>query len=94
MSQKHVETSKHWIEQIVERISRELNEEVVITHWDFHGRDAEYRLYVQIAGQNEEPLAFTRCTLETCGKHHPSYEAVRRRVEAIIRNRLLLLTKH
>jgi hypothetical protein len=59
---------------------------VALAQWDVQDNDSEYRLCFQIAGQDEEILSFTRGTLKTCGKS--GNDAVRRRVEAAIRNRL------
>ena len=83
---------KRWVKEVFEHISNELKDTVVIVHWDLQDNDPEYRLYFRIAGQDDaETLSFTRGTLKTCGKSH---DAVRRRVEANIRNRLLFLSKH
>jgi hypothetical protein len=87
MSQKLVETGKCWVQNAFEQISNELKNTVVIVHWDLRDNDPAYHLCFQIAGQEEETLSFTRGTLKTCGKSH--HEAVRRRVEATIRNRLV-----
>jgi hypothetical protein len=92
MSQRQVETGKRWLKNIFEQISTELKDSVVLVHWELQDNDPEYRLCFQIAGQDEETLFFTRGTLRTCGK--ADEEAVRRRVEAAIRNRLLCLPKH
>jgi hypothetical protein len=92
MSQTYVEAGKRWLKNIFEQISNELKDTVVLVHWDFQDNDPAYRLCFQIAGQEEETLSFTRGTLRSCGKSDE--EAVRRRVEAAIRNRLLCLAKH
>ena len=91
MSQKLVETGKRWVQNVFEQISNELKDTVVIVHWDLQDNDPEYHLCFQIVGQDEETLSFTRGILRTCGKS--DHDAVRRRVEAAIRNRLILLTK-
>src|SRR5262249_11356401 len=84
--QNHVDTGKHWVQNAFERISTELKDTVVRVRWEFQENAPEYRLYFQIAGQDEETLVYTRGTLRTCGKS--DNEAVRRRVEAAIRSRL------
>ena len=89
MSQRYVATGKQWMKNVFEQISNELKDTVVIVHWELQDNDPEYRLCFQIAGQEEETLCFTRGTLRTCGK--ADEEAVRRRVEAAIRNRLVSL---
>jgi hypothetical protein len=91
LSQRLVETGKRWVKNVFEQISNELKDTVVIEHWDLQDNDPEYRLCFQIAEQDEETLSFTRGTLRTCGKG--DHEAVRRRVEAAIRHRLICLTK-
>ena len=92
MSERYLENGKRWMKNVFEQISNELKDTVVIVHWDLQDHDPEYRLCFQIAGQNEEALFFTRGTLRTCGK--ADEEAVRRRVEAAIRNRLVPLPSH
>ena len=91
MSERQLEIGKRWVKNVFEHISTELKDIVVIVHWDLQDNDPEYRLCFQRAGQDEETLSFTRGTLRTCGK--ADQEAVRRRVEAAIRNRLICLTK-
>ena len=89
MSQKYIETGKCWVKNAFEHISTELTDTVVLVHWEFQDNDPEYRLCFQLAGQDAETLSFTRGTLKSCGK--ADQQAVRRRVEAAIRNRLLSL---
>ena len=91
MSERQLEIGKRWVKNVFEHISTELKDIVVIVHWDLQDNDPEYRLCFQRAGQDEETLSFTRGTLRTCGKG--GHEAVRRRVEAAIRHRLLFLSK-
>ena len=81
-----LETGKRWVANIFEHISTELKDTVVIVHWEIQDNDPEYCLRFQIAGQDAERLSFTRGTLRTCGKSGKN--AVRQRVEAVIRNRL------
>ena len=87
-----LDLGKRWVKEVFEHISNELKDTVVLVNWDVQDNDPEYRLCFQIAGQAEETLSFTRGTLRTCGR--ADQEAVRRRVEAAIRNRLLSLPQH
>ena len=87
-----LEVGKRWVKEIFAQISTELKDTVVLVHWEMQHNDPDYRLSFQIAGQEEETLSFTRGTLRTCGK--ADEEAVRRRVEAAIRNRLVSLPQH
>ena len=88
-----LEVGKLWVKEVFEHISTELKDIVVIVHWYLQDNDPEYRLCFRIAGQDDaETLSFTRGTLRTCGKSKKV--AVRRRVEAAIRNRLLFLAQH
>ena len=87
-----LEKGERWIKEVFEHISNELKDTVEIVHWELQDNDPEYHLCFLIAGQDEQTLSFTRGTLRTCGKSDE--EAVRRRVEATIRNRLLFLAKH
>jgi hypothetical protein len=91
MSERYLENGKRWMKNVFARISTEFKDTVVIVHWDLQDNDPEYRLCFQIAEQDEETLSFTRGTLRTCGKG--DHEAVRRRVEAAIRHRLVSLPK-
>ena len=84
-----LETGKRWVKNVFEHVSNELKDTVVLVHWELQDNDPEYRLCFQIAGQDAEMLTFTRGTLRACGR--ADYEAVHRRVEAAIRNRLLSL---
>ena len=92
MSQRHVEIGKRWMKNLFEQISIELKDTVVLVHWEMQDNDPEYRLCFQLAGQDVETLSFTRGTLNTCGRLN--HGAVRERVEATIRNRLLFLATH
>ncbi len=79
------------MKDVFERLCHELKDTVVIEHWDLQEDDLAYHLCFQIAGQDKETLSFTRGTLRTCGK--ADQKAVRQRVEAAIRHRLLFLAK-
>ena len=85
-----VEAGKRWIEQVFERLSQELL--VASWVWVWVANDPDYCFCFQLVGQDErEALTFTRGTLTTCGNPSRGHAAVRRRVEAAMRTRLLAL---
>jgi hypothetical protein len=88
---------KQWIEAVFERIRGLYRATVLIVSWAWLDEDPEYRLRLQLTGQ-ETPayipsrgLGFGRGQLVACGMPDPAHDAARAEVEATIRIRVAAL---
>jgi hypothetical protein len=88
---------KQWIEAVFERIRCPYRDPVLIVAWEWLDEDPEYRLQLQLTGQ-EAPayipsrgLGFGRGQLVACGIPDPAHDAARAEVETTIRTRVAAL---
>src|SRR5215471_5998448 len=88
---------KQWIGAVFARLCQAYRATLLIASWDWQDEDPEYRLRLQLPGQ-EAPayipsrgLGFGRGQLVACGTPDPAHEPVRHEMEAILSTRLAAL---
>jgi hypothetical protein len=88
---------KQWVEAVFARLCQAYRATLLIASWDWQDEDPEYRLWLQLPGQEtlayipSRGLGFGRGQLIACGTPHPAHEPVRYEMEAILSTRLAAL---
>ena len=88
---------KQWVEQVLERVCQASRATVSIAAWAWQDEDPEYRLRLQLTGQEvpayipSRGLGFGRGQLVACGTADPAHAATRAEVEATVRTRVAAL---
>jgi hypothetical protein len=88
---------KQWIGQVFERIYQAYRGTLPLASWAWQDEDPEYRLRLQLTGQEvpayipSRGLGFGRGQLVACGTPMPEHAATRDDVEATLRTRVAAL---
>ncbi len=93
----HLEAGKLWIGTVFARLCQAFCATLLIASWAWQDEDPEYRLCLQLTGQEalvyipSRGLGFGRGQLVACGTPEPAHDAARDEVEATLRARLAAL---